>query len=176
MASFSNCVNTSPITFAKHFSLVYVFSVGPKCFSYRISDTFLRYDTNIHQNGLIIHAWFLLDFRICQCRLSAPYISAGSSVDSEQGTYVLLLLGAYPRQDVAAQISLRNCCRSSATLLAAVIVPNVSVMSFSHLCLGFFSRLPFLLHYCLLKTIVSSNVAKVFKCLSSYKIIHPVRW
>ena len=38
-----------------------------------------------------------------------------------------LLLGAYPRQDVAAQMSLRNCCRSSATLLAAVIVPNVSV-------------------------------------------------
>ena len=29
----------------------------------------------------------------------------------------LLLLGAYPRQDVAAQMSLRNCCRSSATLL-----------------------------------------------------------
>ena len=49
----------------------------------------------------------------------------------------LLLLGAYPRQDVAAQMSLRNCCRSSATLLAAVIVSNVSVMSFSHLCLGF---------------------------------------
>ena len=48
-----------------------------------------------------------------------------------------LLLGAYPRQDVAAQMSLRNCFRSSATLLAAVIVPNVSVMSFSHLCLGF---------------------------------------
>ena len=43
----------------------------------------------------------------------------------------------YPRQDVVAQISLRNCCRSSATLLAAVIVPNVSVMYFSHLCLGF---------------------------------------
>ena len=38
-----------------------------------------------------------------------------------------LLLGAYPRQDVAAQMSLRNCCQSSATLLAAVIVPNVSV-------------------------------------------------
>ena len=48
-----------------------------------------------------------------------------------------LSLGAYPRQDVAAQMSLRNCFRSSATLLAAVIVPNVSVMSFSHLCLGF---------------------------------------
>ena len=48
-----------------------------------------------------------------------------------------LSLGAYPRQDVAAQMSLQNCFRSSATLLAAVIVPNVSVMSFSHLCLGF---------------------------------------
>ncbi len=47
------------------------------------------------------------------------------------------LLGAYPRQDVAAQMSLRNWCLSSATLLAAAIVPNVSVMSFSHLCLGF---------------------------------------
>ena len=43
----------------------------------------------------------------------------------------------YPRQDVAAQTSLRNWCRSSATLLAAVIVPNVSLMSFSHLCRGF---------------------------------------
>ena len=50
---------------------------------------------------------------------------------------ISLSLGAYPRQDVAAQMSLRNCFRSSATLLAAVIVPNVSVMSFSHLCLGF---------------------------------------
>ena len=54
-----------------------------------------------------------------------------------EGTGFVLLLGAYPRQDVAAQMSLRNCFRSSATLLAAVIVPNVSVMSFSHLCLGF---------------------------------------
>ena len=49
----------------------------------------------------------------------------------------LNLLGAYPRQDVAAQMSLRNWCLSSATLLAAAIVPNVSVMSFSHLCRGF---------------------------------------
>ena len=32
---------------------------------------------------------------------------------------------------------LRNWCLSSATLLAAAIVPTVSVMSFSHLCLGF---------------------------------------
>ena len=48
-----------------------------------------------------------------------------------------LLLGAYPRQDVAVQMSLRNRCLSSATLPAAAIVPNVSVMSFSHLCLGF---------------------------------------
>ena len=47
------------------------------------------------------------------------------------------LLGAYPRQDVAAQMSLRNWCLSSATLLAAAIVPNISVMSFSHICLGF---------------------------------------
>ena len=52
-------------------------------------------------------------------------------------TIIFFLLGAYPRQDVAAQMSLRNCFRSSATLLAAVIVPNASVMSFSHLCLGF---------------------------------------
>ena len=34
---------------------------------------------------------------------------------------------------------LRNRCLSSATLLAAAIIPNVSVMSFSHLCLGFYS-------------------------------------
>ena len=48
----------------------------------------------------------------------------------------IILLGAYARQDVAAQMSLRNWCLSSATLLADVIVPNVSVISFSHLCLG----------------------------------------
>ena len=36
-----------------------------------------------------------------------------------------------------AQMSLRNRRLSSATPLAAAIVPNVSVMSFSHLCLGF---------------------------------------
>ena len=47
------------------------------------------------------------------------------------------LLGAHPRQDVAAQISLKNKRLSSAILLAAAIVPNVSVMSFSRLCLGF---------------------------------------
>ena len=34
-------------------------------------------------------------------------------------------------------MSLPNWCLSSATLLAAVIVPNASGMSFSHLCLGF---------------------------------------
>ena len=34
-------------------------------------------------------------------------------------------------------MSLQNRCLSSATLLAAAIVPNVSVMSFFHLCLGF---------------------------------------
>ena len=42
----------------------------------------------------------------------------------------------YTLQDVAAQMSLRNRCLSIA-LLAAAIVPNVSVMAFSHLCLGF---------------------------------------
>ena len=42
-----------------------------------------------------------------------------------------------PRRDVAVQMSLRTWCLYSTTLLAAVIVPNVSVMSFSHLCLGF---------------------------------------
>ena len=33
---------------------------------------------------------------------------------------------------------LRNRCLSSATLLTVGIVPNISVMSFSHLCLGIF--------------------------------------
>ena len=46
-------------------------------------------------------------------------------------------LRAYSRQDIAAQLTLQNGCLSSATLLAAAIVPNISVMSFSHLCLGF---------------------------------------
>ena len=50
---------------------------------------------------------------------------------------ILLLPGAYPRQDVAAQMSLRNRYLSSTTLFVAAIVPKVSVMSFSHLCLGF---------------------------------------
>ena len=49
----------------------------------------------------------------------------------------LLLLGAYLRQDVTVQMSLRNWCLSSATLLAGAIVPNMYVMSFSHLCIGF---------------------------------------
>ena len=51
----------------------------------------------------------------------------------------VFLLRTYPLRDDAAQMSLRNRCLSSATLLAAAIIPNVSVMSFSHLCLGFYS-------------------------------------
>ena len=37
----------------------------------------------------------------------------------------------YPLQDFAAQMSLRNRCMSSATLLAVAVVPNISVMSLS---------------------------------------------
>ena len=71
--------------------------------------------------------------------MPAYEIQLRAEADCEEAIWckLVLLLGAYPRQDVAAQMSLRNCFRSSATLLAAVIVPNVSVMSFSHLCLGF---------------------------------------
>ena len=47
---------------------------------------------------------------------------------------ILLPLKAYPLQDVAAEMFLRNWCLSS-------IIPNVYVMSFSHLCLGFLLRL-----------------------------------
>ena len=51
--------------------------------------------------------------------------------------WLSLLLRAYPLQDVAAQMHLQNWCVSSATLVADVIVPNISVMSFSHLCSDF---------------------------------------
>ena len=67
-------------------------------------------------------------------------IATPSALNTSQSKLFLsLLLGAYPRQDVAAQMSLHNCCLSSATLFAAANVPNIYhyVMSFSHLCLGF---------------------------------------
>ena len=51
----------------------------------------------------------------------------------------VLLLKAYPLQDVAAQMPLRNRWLSSATLLDVVIVTHIYIyaMSFSHIYLGF---------------------------------------
>ena len=48
------------------------------------------------------------------------------------------ILKAYPLQDVAAKMSLRNRCPSSATLLYVGIAPNICVLSFSHICIGFY--------------------------------------
>ena len=77
--------------------------------------------------------WLILEFS-----RTIIYILHNTVPRLENIFYVYnLLLGAYPRQDVAVQMSLRNWCLPSATMLAAAIVPNVSVMSFSHLCLGF---------------------------------------
>ena len=86
------------------------------------------------------------------------------------------LLGAYPRQDVAAQMPvLRHsacCCREChrTNRIRVVFLPFLSWLSSASFP-GYHS-----LHYRLLQTIEVSNVAKVFKFLTSYKIIQPVRW
>ena len=53
-----------------------------------------------------------------------------------------LFLKTYPHEDVAAQLSSRHRCLSSAALLAVVIVPNMYAMSLSHILLGFPLRFP----------------------------------
>ena len=72
-------------------------------------------------------------------------------------------------QGVAAQMYLRNRCLSSATLPAVAMVPNISMMYFSHLCLGFPVLLfpvtiPCISVFSIL--ILSSNVTNVFKLLN----------
>ena len=88
--------------------------------------------------------------------------------------HILVSYRAYScRPDVSAK--LMPVCTSSLRHSACCChrTKRVCVMSFSHLCLGF----PLLLFPAtILPTIVASNVAKVFKFLTSYKIIQPVRW
>ena len=67
---------------------------------------------------------------------------------------------------------------SSATLPAVVIILNIALMSFSHLCLGLSSAsfpcytIPFIIVF----SGPLCRVAKVFKFFAPYKIMQPVRW
>ena len=84
-------------------------------------------------------------------------------------------------EHILVRTSLRNRCLSSATLLAAAIVTNVSVMSFPHHCLGFHRLLSPATITCIIvfsKPLlrIGPNVAKVFQLFTSYKLIQPVRW
>ena len=58
---------------------------------------------------------------------------------------------------------LQNLCLFSATLLAVAIEPNISVMSFSHLCLGF-PQLLFALFPCII--VFSKLFSKLLQCLN----------
>ena len=88
------------------------------------------------------------------------------------------LLRAYLLQDVSAQMSLGYWCLSPANLLAAVVVPNVSVMAFAHLWLGFpllFSQLPFLALLSSLNHCVEWHGHSI-EVFTPCKIIKPVHW
>ena len=57
----------------------------------------------------------------------AECTSTGSAFFYIVISVAILLLGAYPLQDVAAQMSLRHRCMSAATLLAVAMVPNIYI-------------------------------------------------
>ena len=76
-------------------------------------------------------------WQLQKCYVHFMLLTVNVAKPSSSIRILILLLIAYPFQEFAAQMSVQNRCLSSATLLAVAIVLNISVMSFSHLCLGF---------------------------------------